>query len=83
MIVLDTNVISELTRPAPDARVVGWVDAQDDVAVTATTVAELLYGVARLPAGVSGEMYERAGRHRVSSPGNGILRDGGHISGTA
>ncbi len=51
MIILDTNVISELTRPVPDARVVSWVDAQDDLMVTATTVAELLYGVARLPAG--------------------------------
>lgn len=51
MIVLDTNVISELTRRAPDGRVLAWVDRQDEVAVTATTVAELLYGVARLPAG--------------------------------
>lgn len=51
MIVLDTNVISELMRPVPDAQVIAWVDAQDDIAVTATTVAELLYGVARLPAG--------------------------------
>lgn len=51
MIVLDTNVISELMRPGADAGVVAWVDGQDDVAVTATTVAELLYGVARLPAG--------------------------------
>lgn len=51
MIVLDTNVISELARPAPDDRVVAWVNAQDDTALTATTVAELLYGVARLPDG--------------------------------
>jgi len=52
VIVLDTNVISELTRPAPSDRVMAWVDSQDDVAITATTVAELLYGVARLPDGV-------------------------------
>ncbi|HVX34488.1 MAG TPA: type II toxin-antitoxin system VapC family toxin [Solirubrobacterales bacterium] len=51
MIVLDTNVISELARPAPSARVLAWVDAQDDVAITATTAAELLYGIARLPDG--------------------------------
>ena len=51
MIVLDTNVISELTRPAPNESVLAWVDAQADVAITATTVAELLYGVARLPDG--------------------------------
>lgn len=51
MIVLDTNVISELARQTPDDRVLAWVNHQDQVAVAATTVAELLYGVARLPDG--------------------------------
>jgi predicted nucleic acid-binding protein len=51
MIVLDTNVISELTRQTPDDRVLAWVDGQDEMAVATTTVAELLYGVARLPVG--------------------------------
>jgi toxin FitB len=51
VIVLDTNVISELARPAPDLRVLTWVDAQSQVAITATTAAELLYGIARLPDG--------------------------------
>jgi predicted nucleic acid-binding protein len=51
MIVLDTNVISELTRQTPNDRVLVWVDGQDEMAVATTTVAELLYGVARLPVG--------------------------------
>ena len=53
MIVLDTNVVSELMRPEPEVVVVEWVDRQvaDDVYVTAVTLAELLYGIARLPAG--------------------------------
>lgn len=53
MIVLDTNVLSELMRRRPAARVVGWVDEQDAsaLAITAVTVAELLYGVARLADG--------------------------------
>lgn len=53
MIVLDTNVISELMRLKPAAVVVAWVDRQpaDDVFLTAVTLAELLYGVARLPDG--------------------------------
>ncbi len=51
MIVLDTNVISELVRSAPSLPVLEWVDAQDGVAITATTAAELLHGVARLPDG--------------------------------
>lgn len=53
MIVLDTNVISELIRAQPDRRVLGWLDRYlwDEVYLTATTAAELRYGVARLPAG--------------------------------
>src|SRR5215218_8307264 len=53
MIVLDTNVLSELMRRRPTARVVTWVDEQDasGLAITAVTVAELLYGVARLTDG--------------------------------
>ncbi len=53
MIVLDTNVISELTRQAPAPRVISWLDAltASEVATTAITAAELLYGVARMPDG--------------------------------
>ncbi|NUP40647.1 MAG: type II toxin-antitoxin system VapC family toxin [Streptomyces sp.] len=52
MIVLDTNVISEIFRSQPDARVVAWLESLvDDVAITAITLAELLSGVRRLPEG--------------------------------
>ncbi len=53
MIVLDTNVLSELMRHEPDAVVVEWVDRQpaDDVYLTSVTLAELLYGIVRLPDG--------------------------------
>jgi hypothetical protein len=52
VIVLDTNVISELFRPRPESRVVSWLEALDgDVAITAVTLAELLAGVRRLPDG--------------------------------
>lgn len=53
MIVLDTNVLSELMRDEPAAHVERWVDDQDsgELAVTAVTVAELRYGIARLPRG--------------------------------
>lgn len=50
MIVLDTNVISEIFRPQPDASVVAWLESlSGDVAITAVTLAELLAGVRRLP----------------------------------
>ncbi len=53
MILLDTNVLSELIRPEPDKGVTEWLDSLDAAtfATTAITAAELLYGVARLPAG--------------------------------
>lgn len=53
MILLDTNVISELVRPDPDPAVIAWLDAQQssEVASTAITMAELLYGISRLPEG--------------------------------
>ena len=53
MIVLDTNVVSELFRPGPADAVQSWIDThrRSEVYLTVTTAAELLYGVARLPAG--------------------------------
>ena len=53
MILLDTNVVSEPLRPAPDARVVAWIDAQalETLYLSAITVAELRAGVAQRPAG--------------------------------
>ena len=53
MILLDTNVVSEPLRPAPDARVVAWIDAQAlaTLYLSAITVGELRAGVALLPAG--------------------------------
>lgn len=53
MIILDTNVVSELARIDPEPNVVTWLDSLPaaEVAITAITAAELLYGVARLPDG--------------------------------
>ena len=53
MIILDTNVISELTRHIPDPGVLAWLDSLEisEVATTAVTAAELRYGLARLPDG--------------------------------
>ena len=53
MIVLDTNVISETLRATPEARVVAWLDAQpvETLFLSVVSVAELRFGLARLPAG--------------------------------
>jgi toxin FitB len=53
VIVLDTNVVSELMRSAPAPDVVAWLcgHAPGSLATTAITVAEIRFGLARLPAG--------------------------------
>jgi predicted nucleic acid-binding protein len=53
VILLDTNVISEPLKKAPNARVVAWIDEQvvETLYLSAITVAELRLGVAALPAG--------------------------------
>ncbi len=51
MIVLDTNVVSELAKPTPSSVVVAWLDAQDGLAIAAPALAELRFGIARLPDG--------------------------------
>src|SRR5581483_4417960 len=50
MIVLDTNVVSETMRRAPNPAVIAWLDQQprSDLYLCAPVVAELRYGIARL-----------------------------------
>jgi predicted nucleic acid-binding protein len=53
MIVLDTNVLSELLRPEPEPRVMSWLDEQPRASVftSAVTQGEILYGIRLLPDG--------------------------------
>jgi toxin FitB len=53
MILIDTNVISELWRVEPDARVLAWIDAQavETLYLSSITVAELRFGLAAMPEG--------------------------------
>ena len=53
MILLDTNVIWEPQRQAPDARVLAWLDAQalETLYLSTITVAELRGGIALMPVG--------------------------------
>lgn len=53
MIVIDTNVLSELLKREPDQNVKSWMSRQPMTSVFTTTVtqAEILYGVALLPDG--------------------------------
>ena len=53
MIILDTNIISEAMRPAPEARVMAWLRKQplNTLATTAVNIAEIRYGLGRLSEG--------------------------------
>jgi toxin FitB len=53
MIILDTNVISEPTKPNANLRVVAWLNSRDiqTLYVTAISLAELMAGLATLPEG--------------------------------
>ncbi|MDP2226056.1 MAG: type II toxin-antitoxin system VapC family toxin [Moraxellaceae bacterium] len=69
MIVLDTNVLSELMRAQPAHAVLAWLDRQPtaDLFITAITVAEILYGIERLPQGQR--------REQLSATAGRILAD--------
>lgn len=60
MILLDTNVISELWKVAPDPNVLAWIDAQtvEALYLSAITVAELRFGLAAMPAGKRRAIYQ-------------------------
>jgi toxin FitB len=53
MIVLDTNVLSEVLRVKPEPRVLEWLSDQPRASVFTTTITrgEILYGIRVLPAG--------------------------------
>ena len=65
MILLDTNVVSELMRPRPDTRVKAFLAARplQDLFLPSLVVAEIRYGLARLPGGqrrdALEELFER------------------------
>ena len=69
MILLDTNVVSELIRPHPDPKVEAWLAGQysANVFLSVISEAELRYGVAILPAGIR--------RDRLAAEIEGMLRE--------
>src|SRR5690606_18875070 len=59
MIVLDTNVISELWKIKPDTNVLDWINAQtiETLYLSVVSVAEIRYGVATMPTGKRRKIY--------------------------
>ena len=71
MIVLDTNVLSELMSPTPDATVVRWLNKQPAASVWTTTITlmELRFGIASMPIGkrrqILSQGLENVLRHEI------------------
>jgi toxin FitB len=57
---VDANVLSEPTKPAPDARVIEWLRANErDIAVDPVILGELRFGILILPKGRKRTALER------------------------
>ena len=61
MILIDTNVVSELMRPVPSTRVLQWLNLQPsrEIWLSSVVACELLFGLARLPEGVRKQQLTR------------------------
>lgn len=60
MILLDTNVLSELTKPSPSSKVVAWLGRMEPaLAIPTIAIAEMAYGIEKL---TEGSRRERLGK---------------------
>jgi predicted nucleic acid-binding protein len=59
MIIIDTNVVSELMRPRPEERVIAWLDRQprSSIWTTSVTVFETRFGLQVMPMGKRRDVY--------------------------
>ncbi len=62
MIIVDTNVISELMKHTPSSAVIAWIDQQNitQLFITTVTIAEVAYGLRVLPEGNRRQLLEKA-----------------------
>jgi predicted nucleic acid-binding protein len=62
MIIVDTNIISEMMKPSPSTNVMAWFDRQEvtQLFVTTITIAEISYGINVLPNGNRRDLLENA-----------------------
>ncbi|NHZ72311.1 MAG: PIN domain-containing protein [Aquificales bacterium] len=78
MILLDTNVLSELMKSKPDKRVISWLDEQlaDTIFISAITRAEIESGIALLPKGQRKQKIETAAQNMFAIFSNRCLTFG-------
>ena len=75
MIVVDTNVLSEFMRPNPSGRAREWLNEQEPASLftPSITVAEILFGIQRLPDGQRKGQFSGAARDLFSSFAERVL----------
>ena len=64
MIIVDTNVISELQKAEPNPNVIAWLDRQEptNLYLTSITVAELMFGAFLVPPGRRARLERKVAR---------------------
>lgn len=69
MLVLDTNVLSELIKVKPDPIVRNWLDHQDasQLRITTVTIFEIVYGIRLLPIGIRRARFEATFRTLIAT----------------
>jgi hypothetical protein len=79
MIVLDTNVLSELMKPKPATKVIDWMATQPAASLytTSITQAEILYGLMLLPPGRRRSALEAAATSMFSEDFGGRILEFG------
>jgi toxin FitB len=71
---LETNVVAEVSKPAPDPRCLAWLAAKrGKCALSAITLAEIRYGIERLPEGKRKSTIEQAYEFMLEDYGGLIL----------
>jgi predicted nucleic acid-binding protein len=75
VIVVDTNVASEIMRPSPASAVADWISARQgkELCTTSVTLAEIRYGVERLPKGRRQDRLEQIVEEVFATFEGGIL----------
>ena len=61
MIIIDTNIISEMMKPSPNIKVLEWFNKQEAISLylTTITIGEIGYGIRALPMGKRRELLEQ------------------------
>jgi predicted nucleic acid-binding protein len=67
---LDTNIISELTKPMPDAKCEAWLEEHAaDCAISTISLSELRFGIERMPQGKKKAERDREFRFLIEDYG--------------